>query len=141
MKKQLLVMLIAAAAGTSSYAQCDKKVLVVSSKTEYLNGNGEVQRSVDETTTVEYDTATIVITPGDDPTMTGTIKSRTCEWKVPFKEGKTVIKAILTNPQGQTMNLTITIEGKEGKISLIAEIEEMQDQKIRVLVDKFEEKK
>lgn len=141
MKKQVLVLLIAAAAGTSSYAQCDKKVLVVSSKTEYLNGNGEVQRSVDETTTVEYDTATIVITPGDDPTMTGTIKSRTCEWKVPFKEGKTVIKAILTNPQGQTMNLTITIEGKEGKISLIAEIEEMQDQKIRVQVDKFEEKK
>ncbi len=141
MKKFILLVVIASSMGISSYSQCDKKVLVTSSKTEHLDAKGEVERSVDETTTIEYDNKEIVITPGDDPTMTGTIKSTTCEWKVPFKEGKTVIKASLTDPQGQMMNLTITIEGKEGKISLLAEIEEMPDRKIRVIVDKFEEKK
>ncbi|MFM9911778.1 MAG: hypothetical protein ACKVOW_20825 [Chitinophagaceae bacterium] len=141
MKKLILLLVVVSTIGISSYAQCDKKVLVTSSKTEHLDAKGEVERSVDETTTIGYDNKEIVITPGDDPTMTGTIKSTTCEWKVPFKEGKTVIKASLTDPQGQMMNLTITIEGKEGKISLLAEIEEMADRKIRVIVDKFEEKK
>lgn len=141
MKKLVLLFVVVSAIGISSYAQCEKRVLVTSNKTEHLDAKGEVERSVDETTTIEYDNKEIVITPGDDPTMTGAIKSTTCEWKVPFKEGKTVIKASLVDPQGQTMNLTITIEGKEGKISFLAEIEEMGDRKIRVIVDKFEEKK
>ena len=73
--------------------------------------------------------------------MQGMIDSFTCEWKTPFKEGKTVIKTSITNPQGQTFSLTITIEGKEGKITFLAEMAEMPDQKIRIVVEKFEEKK
>ena len=141
MKRHILAILFVAAASTSCYAQCDKRIMVTSSKTEFLNANGEVQRSVDETTTIEYDKKEIIITPGNDQTMQGTIKFDSCVWKTPFKEGITVIKASLTDPQGQTMNLTITIEGKEGKISFLAEIDVMPDQKIRIVVEKFEEKK
>ena len=130
-----------AAIGTSSYAQCDKRVVITSSKTEYLDANGEVQRSVDETTTIEYDKKEIIITPGNDQTMQGTIKSDSCVWKTPFKEGITILKASITDPQGQTMNLTITIEGKEGKISFLVEIDERPEPKIRILVEKFEDKK
>ncbi len=141
MKKFILAGLVVLAVGMSSFAQCDKKVIVTSSKTEYLDANGEVQRSVDEITTVEYDKKDIIITPGDNPSMQGTIDSMTCDWKTPFKEGKTVIKTSITNPQGQTFSLTITIEGKEGKITFLAEMAEMPDQKIRIVVEKFEEKK
>lgn len=141
MKKIIFASLFVLAAGISSFAQCDKKVIIVSSKTEYLDANGEVQRSVDETTTIEYDKKDIIITPGDNPSMQGTIDSMTCDWKTPFKEGKSVIKTSITNPQGNTLSLTLTIEGKEGKITFLAEMAEMPDQKIRIVVEKFEEKK
>jgi hypothetical protein len=39
------------------------------------------------------------------------------------------------------MHATITIEGKDGKITFLMEIEEMPDRKIRVWVDEFGEKK
>ena len=141
MKKLILAGLFVLAASISSFAQCDKKVIVTANKTEYLDAKGEVQRSVDETTTIEFDKKDIIITPGDNPSMQGMIDSFTCEWKTPFKEGKTVIKTSITNPQGQTFSLTITIEGKEGKITFLAEMAEMPDQKIRIVVEKFEEKK
>ena len=141
MKKLILGLLLVIGASISSYAQCGKRVIISSSLTEYLNGNGEVQRSREENSTVEFDGKEITITPSDDPPVTGTIKSITCEWKTPFKDGKTVIKSTVTDQGGQTFNITVTVEGKEGKISFLLEIEEQPDKKIRLVVDKFEEKK
>ena len=140
MKKLILGLFLVMGAGLASYAQCEKRVLIVSSVTEHLKG-GEVERTKDETSTIEFDAKEIIISPGDDPSITGTIKSTTCEWKTPFKEGKSVVKAVVTDPRGQTFNITVTVEGKEGKISFLLEIEEQPDRKIRLLVDKFEEKK
>ena len=139
--KKIILPILFLIAGISVYAQCDKRVIITSSKTEYLDADGNVQRSVDETSIVEFDSKEIIITPGDDPVMKGTISSFTCEWKTPFKEGKTVLKTTLTNGQGQNFGLTITVEGKDGKISFLAEIDEQPGQKIRIVVEKFEEKK
>lgn len=141
MKKLFLALLLLGAGVSGAVAQCEKKSVLSSSKTEYLDANGELQRSVDETSTVEFDNKEILIQAGPNTTMQGSISSITCEWKTPFKEGKTVLKAAVTDPQGQTVNLTITIEGKDGKISFIAEIAERPDMKVRLVVDKFEEKK
>ena len=125
----------------NTQAQCDKKVIIVSSQTKHLNSNSDVQRTVDETTTIEYDQKEISVSAGNDPVMHGTIKSVSCEWKTPFKSGKTILKAALEGQQGETMNFTITIEGKEGKINFLAEMDENADEKISIVVDKFEEKK
>jgi hypothetical protein len=140
MKKTVFILLLVVIAGASSYAQCDKKVLLTSNLTEYLNSEGELQRSVDEVTTVEYDAKSISISPGGR-TMEGTINSSTCEWKVPFKEGKSVIKLSFVRSSGETENMTVTIEGKNGKISLIADMESSPERRIRIAVEKFEEKK
>lgn len=140
MKKQFLMLLVAVTAGVSSFAQCDKKIVLSSSTTEYLNSSNELQRSVDEKTTVEFDLKSIVVMPGEQ-TMDGQISSTTCDWKIAYKEGKTVIKTLLNGENGQSMTTTITIEGKGGKVSLLAEFEESPDVKIRLVVDKFEEKK
>ena len=140
MKKLILGLLLVVGAGISTYAQCGKRVIIISSVTEHIKA-GEVERTKDETSTIEFDSKEIHIAPGDDAPITGTIKSTTCEWKTPFKEGKSDVKATVTDPGGQTFNITITIEGKEGKISFLLEIEEQPDRKIRLLVDKFEEKK
>ena len=138
MRKQVLILLFIVVAGTSSYAQCDKKSILTSSVTEYLTSSGEVRKTVEETTTIEFDSKTIVITPGDH-NMEGTVSSITCDWKTPYKEGKTIIKTIIAIGDGQTMDVTITIEGKDGKLILL--FEESPEKRIRVTLDKFEEKK
>jgi len=140
MKKQFLILALILTAGISSFAQCDKKNVLTASSTEYLNSNNELQKTVDEITTVEYDSKSITVMPGDH-TMEGTISSATCDWKTPYKEGKTVLKGIISNPRGEPMNCTVTIEGKDGKTTLLFEAVESPNRKIKITLDKFEEKK
>ena len=141
MKKIIAGILLIAAGNLSGYAQCDKKVLLTGSKTEHLNADSTVQRSEDEETTIEYDKNSITIAPGhEDHKMTGAITSSECNWKTPFKEGKTVLKIAIVGDENKKMNVTITIIGKGGKISFLAEIDDDPGHKIRLVVDKFEEK-
>ena len=99
MKKILFAALLLAS--TAAFAQCDKSAMLTSSKTEYLDASGSVERTVDEKTTVEIRKDTMVIAPGNEAhTMVAAIKSNTCNWSVPFKEGKSVIKATLNHQDG-----------------------------------------
>ena len=140
MKPVILFALLTICA-KSNFAQCGKSATLVSSKTEYLDGTYTLQRTVEEKSTIEINKAELVITPGDQPKMVGKITSDSCDWKRPFKEGKSVIKAIFTREgQAQQINATVTIEGKDGKVTLIMEMEQMPDKKIRITADKFEEK-
>jgi hypothetical protein len=141
MKRMIIALLLLSAGRTLSYAQCDKKVIITSSKTEHLGADSTVQQTEDEKTTVEFDKMNITIIPGsEDHKMTGTIKSYTCDWKVAFREGRTALKVTLADEHGETKDVRITIGGKDGKISFLAEMEDMPDRKIRLVVDKFEEK-
>jgi hypothetical protein len=141
MKKISILLVLLAALTFNSYSQCDKKIILTSSVTEYLHADSTVERTEDEHTQVEFDKNTITIIPGsDDHTMTGTIKSISCNWSTPFKEGKTVLKIALTHDGNQTVDVTITITGKNGKISFLAEVDQENGKKIRLVVDKFEEK-
>jgi hypothetical protein len=59
---------------------------------------------------------------------------------VPFKEGKTVITTTLKDDSGnEPKDFTITIEGKDGKVTLLAESPSMPDRKIKLDIEKFEE--
>ena len=145
MKTIILSLLLLAAGSTVCFAQCDKKVSLSSSKSEHLDASGNVEGSKDEKTTVVIGKTdlTVSITSDDgDQKMTGPVKSRTCDWKVPFKEGKLVVTTTLSDQSGgNEKDFTITIEGKDGKITLTAETPAMPDKKIRLLSDKFEEVK
>jgi hypothetical protein len=143
MKQVLFIIMLLFILGVVfSYAQCDKTKVLTASKTEYLDANKVVQKTIDETTRIEYSKSEITIIHGSDgDQMTGTIKSDSCDWKTPFKEGRSVIKAIISERSGDTKNLTITLEGKDGKLTFLAEVDEMPDRKLRLVVDKFEEKK
>ena len=138
MKKGILAAVLLSA-GLISYGQCEKRVLLTASKTEHLGADSSVQRTDDETTVIEFDKSNISITPSGH-TMTGTIKSYTCDWPTPFKVGKTRMKVTLANEAGETKDATITIEGKNGKINFLAELDEDPDKKIRLQIEKFEEK-
>ena len=134
--------MLVVACGKLSFAQCGKATMLTSSKTEYLDGNYAVQRMVDEKSTIEINKSEITIITGDNQRkMTGIIKADSCTWTKSFKDGKSVIKAAFTKEGEDTRNATITIEGKEGKVSFLMEVAEMPDRKIRVLAETFEEKK
>jgi hypothetical protein len=138
--KKIILLMLAATTGAITYAQCDKPYSLTASKTEYLDSNNVVQRTVEEGTTLEINKSDILITTGDGGhKMTGTIKPVSCAWKVPFKEGKTVFKSAL-NDGGQVMNITFTIESKDGKLMVVAQMDDDPNVRIRVAVDKFEEK-
>jgi hypothetical protein len=140
MKTITLIFSVLVAGCTMSFAQCEKNLVLTSSKTEHMNADGVVQRTDDETAKIELSKTSINVSVNDEHKITGTIKSQTCDWKVPFKEGKTVIKAAVANDQGEERNVTITIEGKEGKVTLLFEMDGMPDDRIRVGIDKFAEK-
>ncbi|WP_460996769.1 hypothetical protein [Spirosoma harenae] len=126
---------------TLSFGQCDKDVTLVSSKTEYLDGSGVVQRTEAEQSTIDITKSQVTITPGRaDHKMVGAVQSNTCNWNVAYKEGKTVIKATFDDPSGPQRHTTLTIEGKDGVITFLMEIAEMPDKKIRVNVTSFKEK-
>ena len=142
MKKFLLAMMLLIGASIISYAQCDKSYTITTSKTEYFDGAGTLQRSVDEKSLIVITAKEIVITHGpDEQKMTGNVKYDSCSWKIPFKDGKAIIRSTITGDNGRTDNITITIEGKDGKISFTAVPDDNPDRQIRLTVDKFEEKK
>jgi hypothetical protein len=142
MKKSLFFLLALSLIALYSHAQCNKTVKLQSSKTQFLNANNELKGSKDETVVVDITKTTVTITPNGnaDDALAGTIKESTCDWKVPFKDGKMVIKTDLVDPSGDVKQTTITIEAKDGKVTLLAEAKEHPDQKIKLEVDKFEEK-
>jgi hypothetical protein len=51
-----------------------------------------------------------------------------------------VIKTDLVDPSGEEKQATITIEAKDGKVTLLAEAKERPDEKMRLEVSSFEEK-
>jgi hypothetical protein len=139
LKKMILALLLMVAASTVSYAQCDKTVILTSSTTNHLNEKGEVERSKDENVVVTITKTDITIVPGDEEhKMIGTITSKACDWKVPYKEGKMVIKSTVTGDGNDEKHATITIEGKDGKVTLTFVVEEMPGKKIQVVANKFE---
>jgi hypothetical protein len=139
LKKMILALLLMVAASTVSYAQCDKTVILTSSTTNHLNEKGEVERSNPENVVITITKTDITIVPGDEEhKMIGTITSKTCDWKIPYKEGKMVIKSAVAGDGNDEKHATITIEGKDGKVTLTFVAEEMPGKKIQVVADKFE---
>jgi hypothetical protein len=143
MKSLIMTLFLLAAGSIMCFAQCDKKVSLTSTKTQHFDTGGALKHAEDEKTVVEFNKSeiTVTITKDDgDQKLTGTVKSNVCDWKVPFKDGKTTLNISLTNGGGESRDYKVTIEGKDGKIILWAESEEEPDDKIKLDIDKFEEK-
>lgn len=140
MKALTLAFSLLLAHSAASFAQCGKNVKLAASKTTYLDGNGDVQRSVDEKSVILVHPSEVIITVNGEHKMTCAVKSATCHWAVPFKEGKTVMKAAVEK-DGQRKDITLTIEGKKGKVTFLVEIADRPDHVISVAIDQFEEER
>jgi hypothetical protein len=138
--KQLILVAGLVSAALLSYGQCEKKVVLTASKTQHLGADSTVQSTDEENTVVEFDRSTIEIAPGDNEKMTGKVNSSTCNWPAPYKNGHSQLRITLTNSAGRTKDATVTIDGKDGRVTLFLELDGMPDRKIRLVADKFEEK-
>lgn len=137
-KSGLVVLFLITACSTITFAQCDKTVTLTSSKTNHLDESGNIEQTKDENAVVTITATDITIVPGDeDHKMTGKITSKTCDWKTPYKDGKMVIKSIVSGDGSDDKDITVTIEGKEGKVTLTFEAVGMNG-KIQIVADKFE---
>lgn len=142
MRSILMTCLLLAAGSTIAMAQCGKKVRLTSSKTEHWDNHGTLQHTDDEKVAVEFDQSDITVSINNDSgerKLTGKVKSDTCDWKVPFKEGKTTLHVTLNNDDGESRDYTMTITGKDGKLSFVAETKD-EPEIIKLEVEKFEEK-
>ena len=141
MKNLLFLLVLLLFVQLCGFAQCSEEVILSASKTEYLNGSGVLQRTVDESSTIEISKTRVVIKPGNaDQVMSGAITSDTCNWKSPYTEGLTVIHALFDDSSAEPRHVTLKLEGASGKITLLMEIQEMPDRIIRVNIDKFAKK-
>jgi hypothetical protein len=140
--KNLAICALLLFCSTLTFGQCDKDLMLTSIKTEYVDAAAVLQRTVDEESTIEINKTQIIVKGGDNPIMTGTIDAQSvvCNWSVPFKEGKTVFKAVFKDPNEGDFHVTFTIEGKAGVVTALMEIEETPDRKIRVTLTSFKEK-
>jgi hypothetical protein len=139
MRSIIITLLLLAAGGSICKAQCDKKLTLTSSHTQHLDANNNVEKTVDEDAVFQISGKDIKILINGNNEMSGTINSVNCNWTVPFKEGKSVIDTHLEDQSGDPKDATITIEGKDGKITLLAVLKNMPDHKLRLAIDKFEE--
>ena len=141
MKKKIFLILSCLLIGLISSAQCDKKITWTASKGEFMNASGEVEKTMNEKIVVETDKTTIVLKHGDreEDALKGDIKEASCDWKEAFKNGKTKFKSVLEEPSGDIKDAVITIEGKDGKLTILVELVNMEGKKLRIYVDSYKE--
>ena len=139
--KQLLLAAGLLTAATVGYGQCEKRSVLTASKTDHLGADSSVERSEDGVITIEFDKTTFLVNQPNEGLIPGKVDSVACNWPTPYKVGKTWMKITLTNPQGELQHFTVSIEGKAGKVTLLAVMEGQPGHTIRIIADKFEEKK
>ena len=140
--KRILLIPVLTVITLVSQAQCDKNVNFISPKSQMINQKGEVLGSKDGTTVIEITKKSVSLTfNGDEKTtLAGEIKEAKCDWSEPFKNGKSVIKAVLEDAGGDVKHVTLTIEAKDGKITITGDAEERPNERIKFDVDKYEVK-
>jgi len=138
MKKIFVTAIACIAIGLAANAQCEGTTKWTCSKQTFLDDSGNIVREKDEAATVTASDKKVMIKPeGNDDFMEGDVTDYKCNWSEPGKNGKTVFKSEVTDNTGKLRHATITIEGKDGKITILLEAEE-ESNKILLAVEKYE---
>ncbi|MBO9563008.1 MAG: hypothetical protein J7621_09555 [Niastella sp.] len=142
MKKMFLSFLVLLLAGSAAIAQCDKNVVYHSDKQERISAEGDVMDSKTDVLSIVFTKETITVNANDKPeALKATIQGTTCDWKEIYKEGKAVYKVLFQKPDtGETNEGSMTVEAKDGKLYLLVEMARLDGKKIKVLINKYEEK-
>ena len=139
--KTILIFFILSTAGLQAISQCDKKVTWYASKGEMFDASGTLLDTKTDSIFLETDPKKITLRfKYDQKLLEGTVKEKTCDWKEPFRNGKTVYHANVSI-DGNPSNAAFTVEAREGKITLSLDIEVRQGRKFIIYIDRYEEAK
>jgi hypothetical protein len=139
--KVILISCILFISSLQATSQCDKKVTWYGSKGEMYDTNGGLLDTKQDSIFFETDPQKIKLRfKSDEKDLEGTIKEKICEWKEPFRNGKTVYHTIVSIDD-QISNATFTVEAKNGKITLSVSIEARKERKFVIYIDRYEEAK
>ena len=137
--KIIITVLTLILTGLTANAQCDKKVKWYSAKAEMYHTNGNLLDTKLDSVFVETEPGKIRVKfQYDDNALEGIVKEKNCEWKEPFKNGKTIYHASVT-VDGINSDATFTIEAKYQKTTLSIEIEARKERKFIIYLDRYEE--
>lgn len=138
MKQKISLLLISIGIYACSYSQCDKKNILSATGAEILNEQDEIKiKDTQRATTIIFDTKIMEII-SDNNKLYMTIDSTYCNWKIPYIEGNTYIRGILKYENGDQWVSKLTITGKEGKLTLLVDIDHPEANRMRFVLDKFE---
>lgn len=139
--KAILLSFLLFATCSQAISQCDKKVTWFASKGDMLGANGDVLDTKIDSIFLETEPQKIMLRfKSDQNTLEGTVNEKTCEWKEPFRNGKTVYHATVTI-EGGTSNAIFIVEAKDGKITLLLTIDARAERKFLIYIDRYEEAK
>lgn len=139
--KAILVFFMLFISSLQAISQCDKKVTWYGSKGEMFDTNGTLLDTKEDSIFLETDSQKITLRfKTDQQSLEGTVREKTCEWKEPFKNGKTVYHTTVSM-DGRTSNAVFTVEAKDGKVTLSLNIEAMDGRKFLIYLDRYSEAK
>lgn len=132
--KSIIITLFISLSGTLiTFAQCEENAVLSTSKTNLADLSGNPVGVKDEKTVLRFSKTAILLNIDGVDRAELKIVSQVCNWTIPYKEGKSVIKAKLNES-----DYTLTIEGKDGKVNLHVVKNESDDSILSMMVDKFE---
>lgn len=139
MKKAILIFALSLP-GAYTFAQCNNTVTYFSGKAEFMDETGKVARSEEGKVVVRVTQSHITLMHNDDDndTMEGTITGNVCDWKTPYKDGKTTFNTSFVERSGKSNNASVSIEGKEGKLVILIHFKGM-GQTLKVMPDSYKE--
>src|SRR5215204_1374249 len=134
--KTILFFVMLVVTGIQANSQCDKKVFWYATKGEMYNINGDLLDTKQDSIFFETDPQKISLRfKSDDKALVGTITEKNCDWKEPFRNGKTVYHASVF-VDGVSTNATFTIEAKDEKFMLSLVIEAREERKFLIYIDR-----
>jgi hypothetical protein len=141
MKKIILLSLGLFTISLLTRAQCGKTMVWSASKADFLDAGGNLQETKEDKIVIETSDNQIILKHGDKPEdiLKGNIKELNCNWTTPFKNGKTTFKTLLEEASGDTKDALVTIEGKNGKITIVIVSVSNQGRMIKIEVEDYKE--
>ena len=139
MKKIILSLSLIACCGAAAIAQCNQTVRFISAKTDFVNATGATEQSKNEQTQITFNDSemSLLVNGNVEEKQKGKVRSVNWGWKKNNREGKTILNALLTNKKGESKNATVTMEGKDGEINMLLEVDNQPTRKLHMTAEDF----
>ena len=139
--KFILAVVMLVVSGMQANSQCDKKVTWYAVKGEMYDANGGLLDTKSDSIFLVTEPQKVSLRfKSDEKELEGTVTQKKCDWKEPYKNGKTVYNTTVLL-DGVSSSAVFTVEAKNGKIILTLEIDARGGRKFVIYLDSYKEVK